>query len=288
MIKRFTAGMALEDEFSDIIKKARTGQQRSVTDLSRVSGLSESEIMNLERGHAAQDQEQVTVLAEALGLRSVPLEEIASGSWEPRLVPVMPGLEIITGSIGGYEVKGYVLHNGGEAVIIDTGYNPKAMLELLARRSLCLRAVCLTHGHADHAEGIKDILAAWPVPVYLGPADRDLLNWEPQGNGLEVPKDGQKIPVGSFTVSFMTTPGHTLGGICYRVNQAEHPLCFVGDTLFAGSIGRSNPATLYGTHLESVRERVLKLPNDTLLFPGHGPATTVREELVHNPFGKQM
>jgi glyoxylase-like metal-dependent hydrolase (beta-lactamase superfamily II) len=61
-------------------------------------------------------------------------------------------------------------------------------------------------------------------------------------------------------------------------------MCFVGDTLFAGSIGRSNPAGLYQTHLESVRQHVLTLPADTRLFPGHGPATTVREELLHNPF----
>ncbi|MFO0732254.1 MAG: hypothetical protein U0361_14965 [Nitrospiraceae bacterium] len=66
--------------------------------------------------------------------------------------------------------------------------------------------------------------------------------------------------------------------------RPSRPLCFVGDTLFAGSIGRSNPAGLYATHLESVRRRVLKLSHETCLFPGHGPATTVREELVHNPF----
>lgn len=280
--------MALEDDFSDIIKKSRTGQQRSVTDLSQVSSLPESEIMSLERGHAPRHREQVVALAKALGLRPAALEQIASDAWAPQAVPGLPGLDTIIGSIGGYGVKGYLLHDAGEAIIIDTGYNPKAMIELLTRRGLRLRAVCLTHGHADHAEGIRDILAAWPVPVYLGPADRDLLNWTPEGDVLSVPNDGQKLHVGALTVSFMTTPGHTPGGVCYRVDQAGHPLCFVGDTLFAGSIGRSNPATLYETHLESVRERVLKLGDDTFLFPGHGPATTVREELVHNPFGKQM
>lgn len=279
--------MALEDDFSDIIKKARTGQRRSVTDLSHASGLPETEIMNLERGNVPRHREQVTALANALGLRPEPLGHIATGSWTPRVVTGLDGLEIILGSIGGYEVKGYVLHNAGEAVIIDTGYNPKAMLDVLARRGLRLRAVCLTHGHADHADGLKDILADWPVPVYLGPADRELLNWTPQADALRVPQDGEKIHIGAFTVSFMTTPGHTPGGICYRVDQAEQPLCFVGDTLFAGSIGRSNPAELYQTHLESVRGRVLKLDHGTLLFPGHGPATTVREELVHNPFGSQ-
>ena len=79
----------------------------------------------------------------------------------------------------------------------------------------------------------------------------------------------------------MTTPGHTPGGVCYKTEAH----CFVGDTLFAGSIGRANPSTLYPTHLKSVRTRVLTLPENFILFPGHGPSTTVREEKDHNPFG---
>ena len=79
----------------------------------------------------------------------------------------------------------------------------------------------------------------------------------------------------------MTTPGHTPGGVCYKTEGS----CFVGDTLFAGSIGRANPPTLYPTHLKSVRTRVLTLPETLILFPGHGPSTTVREEKAHNPFG---
>jgi glyoxylase-like metal-dependent hydrolase (beta-lactamase superfamily II) len=68
------------------------------------------------------------------------------------------------------------------------------------------------------------------------------------------------------------------------VEQGHHEICFVGDTLFAGSIGRANPFSLYPVHLDSVRRRVVTLPNDTILLPGHGPATTVAEELEHNPF----
>lgn len=280
--------MALEDDFSDIIKKARTGQQRSLAELAEASGLPESDIVSLERGHASRQEAQVAALAEALGLRPEPLGQIAASSWAPRPVTAIEGLDTVLGSIGGYEVKGYLLHNAGEAIIIDTGYNPEAMLALLARRGLRLQAVCLTHGHADHADGLQELLAAWPVPVYLGPADRNLLNWTPSADVLRVPQDGEKIRVGGLTVSFMTTPGHTPGGISYRVDHAEQPVCFVGDTLFAGSIGRSNPANLYQVHLESVRQRVLKLHRDTLLYPGHGPASTVGQELVHNPFGSDM
>ena len=280
--------MALEDDFSDILKKARAGRRQSVKDLSGTSGVPESEIADLERGHASRDREQVKALADALELRSEPLDQIASGSWTPRAMTAPDGLDTVLGSIGGYEVKGYLLHNGGEAVLIDTGYNPTAMLELIARRGLRLKAICLTHGHADHSDGLKELLAAWPVPVYLGPGDHDLLNWTPPADVLRVPAEGLHIDIGGLTVSCMTTPGHTPGGICYRVAQPERPLCFVGDTLFAGSIGRSNPANLYQTHLDSVRQRVLTLHPDTLLFPGHGPATTVREELVHNPFGSRL
>jgi len=82
----------------------------------------------------------------------------------------------------------------------------------------------------------------------------------------------------------LASPGHTPGGFCYRVSYAGRVFCFVGDTLFAGSIGRSNPPSLYPLHLASVREKLLTLPEDTVLFFRHGPATTVREELDHNPF----
>ncbi len=87
--------------------------------------------------------------------------------------------------------------------------------------------------------------------------------------------------VGGREVRFIATPGHTPGGVCYKTDA----YCFVGDPLFAGSIGRANPSTLYPTHLESVRTRVLTLSETFILFPGHGPSTTVREEKDHNPFG---
>ena len=274
----------LEDELSDIIKKARAGQQRSVADVARASGLPEVELAELERGQAPRRREQVQAVARALGLREEPLAQVADG-WVPKALPASVGhVETILGSIGGYEVKGYVIHDRGEAILIDTAYNAIAMLDLLARRNLRLRAICLTHGHSDHAEGIERILKAGAVPVYIGPGDLDLLSWSPPPVGLKTPRDGETLGIGGLTVRFMTTPGHTPGGVCYRVEQAGPPICFVGDTLFAGSIGRSNPAGLYQTHLESVRRRVLTLSPDTLLLPGHGPATTVGEELLHNPF----
>ena len=276
--------MPLEDELSDIIKKARMGQQRSVADVARTAGLPEADLAGLERGQPARNREQVQAVGRALGLRAEQLAQVVEG-WTPEALPAStPHVDTILGSIGGYEVKGYIVHDRGEAVIVDTGYNADAMLEMLSKRALRLRAICLTHGHSDHADGIDAILKAHPVPVYLGPDDLDLLSWRPSQDVLHVPKEDGTLQVGGLRLRFMPTPGHTPGGVCYRLEQAGEPMCFVGDTLFAGSIGRSNPAGLYQTHLASVRQRVLALPPDTRLFPGHGPATTVHEERLHNPF----
>jgi glyoxylase-like metal-dependent hydrolase (beta-lactamase superfamily II) len=276
--------MPLEDDFCDILKKARMGQGLSVGDVARMTGLPNRDITALERGDQPRDRAEVRALAKALGLRAAALEQIAIEKWEP--VPQQPPIwvETVHGSINGYGVQGYIAHDDGEAVLIDTAYNAPAMLEALDRRGLHLRAVCLTHGHADHADGLDQILKHHEVPVYLGPEDLDLLGWRPRADLLSVPTDGRTITVGRRTIHCLATPGHTPGGICYRLDDPTHPVCFVGDTLFAGSIGRSNPSKLYATHLHSVRARLLTLAPEYRLFPGHGPATTVEEELVHNPF----
>lgn len=276
--------MPLEDDFSDILKKSRTGQGLSVGDVSRMTGLPGGDISALERGDQPRDRAEVRALAKALGLRAEPLEQIAVDKWKPVARRVPAWIETVHGSINGYGVQGYIIHDDGEAVLIDTAYNAPAMLEMLGKRGFHLAGICLTHGHIDHAHGIDQILQHREVPVYLGLEDVVLLNWRPRADLLAVPMNGRAIKVGHRTVFCQVTPGHTPGGICYRVDDPQQPVCFVGDTLFAGSIGRSNPSTLYQTHLKSVRKVLRALSPDHRLFPGHGPATTVAEELDHNPF----
>ena len=276
--------MLLEDEFSDIIKKARMGQGLSIAEISRTTGLPVGDITALERGDPPRDRAEVRALAKALGLRPGPLEQIAIDQWEPSVASPVSWVETVRGSINGYGVQGYVVYDGGEALLIDTAYNASAMIDVLTQHHLRLVGICLTHGHADHADGIDQILKYREAPVYLGSEDVELLSWRPPADQLKAPEDGQTIAVGRLRVQCLATPGHTPGGICYRVEAESQHVCFVGDTLFAGSIGRSNPSTLYETHLGSVRTRVLGLPPEYRLLPGHGPATTVREELDHNPF----
>ncbi len=276
--------MPLEDDFCDIIKKSRIGQGWSVADVALRAGLPGDTVTTLERGLCPPDRTEVLALAKALGLRSGPLEQIAIEKWEPVAQPPTAWVQRIQGSINGYGVQGYVVHDGGEAALIDTAYNASAMIEFLSEHQLRLMGICLTHGHADHADGIDQILNFCQAPVYLGTEDVDLLGWRPPVAQLKAPEQGQTISVGRLTIQCLATPGHTPGGICYRMDAGSERLCFVGDTLFAGSIGRSNPSTLYQTHLRSVQTQVLGLPPEYRLLPGHGPATTVREELDHNPF----
>lgn len=278
--------MKLEDDFCDIVKKARMGQGRSVEAIAQASGMRADDLSTLERGSRIPTAAEAHAVADTLSLRAEALSAIAAGQWAPSPPPshVISCAEIILGDIGGYEVKGYVVHDSGEAIAIDTAYNPTAMIQFLQKTHLRLTAICLTHGHSDHADGVEQLLGYCQVPVYLGEADESLLSWSPPRDLLLSPRNGQTISVGNLTIRCMATPGHTPGGMCYRIERNTDSLCFVGDTLFAGSIGRSNPATLYATHLKSVREQVLGLPADTALFPGHGPATTVQEEVTHNPF----
>ncbi|HTN43568.1 MAG TPA: MBL fold metallo-hydrolase [Nitrospiria bacterium] len=281
---------ALEDDFCDIIKKARTGQGRSLAEVAQEVGRPETEVRRLESGERPPTGPEVRALGEALGLRVHALEDIAIRGWRPKppgaWVDTDGPVVTVRGDYGGYAVKGYICFDpvSREAVLIDTAYDATEMLAQVRRRGLRLTGVCLTHGHADHAGGLDRIVAEWPVPVYLGEGDRALLSSKPPEGLLAPLSDRTTLWVGTLKMEALATPGHTLGGYCYRVSPAGRNFCFVGDTLFAGSIGRSNPPSLYPVHLASVREKLLALPEDTVLFPGHGPATTAREQMDHNPF----
>lgn len=275
----------LEDDFSDIIKKARAGLGLGLEEVAKRSGLALAVLRELDAGGRAPSPIEVSAVASALELDGDKLMSLACEGWAP--APADRALDdaviTIDGNIGGYAVKGYLFYDPAarDAVMIDTAYDARAMLEMLTQQRLRLTAVCLTHGHVDHAGELDAILARYPVPVYIGEADWHLLQWKPPGNLRRFVKDGDRIATGRRDLRFLTTPGHTPGGVCY----AAADCVFVGDTLFAGSIGRANPASLYPIHLKSVRERLLTLSDRIALLPGHGPCTTVLEEKAHNPFG---
>ncbi len=275
---------SLEDEFGDIIKKARQGQGLTVEEVAAKTGIAETTLRALEGCKEPPSSDNVNAIAPLLSLDALTLEVIGREAWQPLASPdwVSETVETVRGEIGGYEVKGYLLYDGTtkDAVMIDTAYNPHLMLQRIDSLGLRLNAICLTHGHSDHAEGIDTIAAAHPATVHIGQGDMSMVTKYRSSMDIQPALDGYVLQVGSIDLQFISTPGHTPGGLCYSTG----PLCFVGDTLFAGSIGRSCPPTLYSIHLQSVQERVLQRADAVVLLPGHGPATTVGEEQQHNPF----
>jgi len=281
--------MTLEDDFCDVLKKARMGRGQSIAHAADAAHLPHNEWECLEHGARLPSEHEASSVARALDLKSEALASVYVRGWLPARSPEWVSSLVVTvrGAIGGYEVKGYVLYDARtrQAICIDTAYNATAMLSVLKANSLTLVGVCLTHGHRDHAGGLDRMVSEWPVPVYLGHGDEPLVPWMSSVETVIVPDDQHIIAVGDLAVRCVATPGHTPGGFCYMVHARGRPVCFVGDTLFAGSVGRSNPFSLYAEHLRSVRQRVLQLDPATVLLPGHGPPTTVNEERQYNPFG---
>ncbi len=188
-----------------------------------------------------------------------------------------------------------------EAVLIDPGDEVPELLDVVRRQRLTVAYILLTHAHIDHVTGVARAKQALHAPVYLHRADSFLYDGVPQQAamfGLPVPAlpaiddfyDLQKPMVfGDLDVKVHHTPGHCPGGVCLQIGPAGGAGrdLFVGDTLFAGSIGRTDlPGGDYETLIHSIRHVLFALGDDAAVYPGHGPATTIGRERNTNPFVK--
>lgn len=188
---------------------------------------------------------------------------------------------------------------GGEAFVFDLGCNSSAewrTIDDFVKKAKCKPILLLnTHGHLDHLFGANRGRAGWGVPLAMHEDDIPLLqNATAQANlyGMEMEpvalpeqslEDGQVLAIHGHEMEVVHTPGHSPGGVCFYLREAG--ILFSGDTLFQGSIGRTDfRGGDYDTLIESIRTRLLTLPDETIVLPGHGPQTTIGAERTGNPF----
>lgn len=165
----------------------------------------------------------------------------------------------------------------GEAAVIDPGGDVQRIVSELVKRNLTVKYILNTHGHWDHTGGNDELRAITRAPLLIHRADAPALNQAPDGF-LE---EGEQIRFGTHTLGVLHTPGHSPGGVCF----VSPGVVFCGDTLFAGSIGRTDlPGGSCPQLIEGVRAKLFCLADDVRVYPGHGEATTIGEERRHNPF----
>jgi hydroxyacylglutathione hydrolase len=179
------------------------------------------------------------------------------------------------------------------AMIIDPGFEPGRIWSGIRSHDFEIEKIVLTHGHLDHISAVSEMKSKTGAKILIHRGDASMLT-DPRenlsafsGENIRAPEadrlldDKEVISVGNLEFEVLHTPGHSPGGICLRSDE----VVFTGDTLFAGSIGRTDfPGSDYETLMRSIREKLMILPEDTTIYPGHGPKSTIGREKRSNPF----
>ena len=276
--------MQLEDNFGDVVGKARRGQELSVASLAGQVGLTMAELEQIESCQSTPDETVVCRLAQSLGLQAEKLVDSAAQKYFPLYPAGRPveGLSVEMLVLGSdFLMNGYLVGcaETGKGVVIDPGFDAEKILKAIENAGLEIELVLLTHGHGDHVGALSEICQATGAPALIAKEDLPLLGelrTKIEGSIIE----GEIFAVGRHSLKAISTPGHTPGGICLVHSQAA----LVGDALFAGSMGGTRRQADYDSLRTSLAQKILRLEERVMLFPGHGPATTVGEELAHNPF----
>lgn len=204
--------------------------------------------------------------------------------------------------LGAVSTNVYLVFYEGNCLIIDPSDEAERIIACIEERGAKPLAILLTHGHFDHIMAAPTLAKKYGIKIYAGEAERQLLS----DTGLnlatrflgenftleadEYVKGGDELELGGLKLEVLYTPGHTVGSISFYSedlsdNEAFKKVAFTGDTLFAGSVGRVDlPTGNEETMRRTINEVIKKLPSDTVVFPGHGAATTIEREITHNPY----
>jgi len=267
------ATIPLEDNFGDILGKAQRGLKLSDEQLAKRAGVSLSDLGRAQSGEC--DEKVNRKLASALNLRAAALLESANRAWAPNPFTV-PGLAQFNTAYRDITVNCYLAWDTKtrEAVVFDTGADCGPVLQFVKANQLALKLILLTHTHPDHVADLVRLKRETGAPAHVCQLEAI--------EGAEPFSEGQSFQAGGLRIGTRLTSGHSAGGITYVITGLARPVAVVGDAIFAGSMGGGMVS--YADAINHNRNKILSLPDDTILCPGHGPLTSVGEEKLHNPF----
>ena len=272
--------MMLEDDFTDIFRKAKRGTERSDAQISAATGIPVATLVAWAKGNVLPTDDEARAVARVLDLDPGKFADSAAVRWAPN-VPLPSNVRHHPHDP--HPSNGYLffLEDGKTAALIDPAGIPATILHAIDEGPYALRYILVTHEHADHCDATADIARAFPkAQIVMHRADVHAIG-ALGARALPV-VDGDELPFGdNAAIRMLHTPGHTDGSSCFLFRST----LFTGDTLFAGSVGGAfGERSTYRDILQSVSTKIFALDDGTVLMPGHGPPSTVAQERAHNPF----
>ena len=252
--------LTLEDDPCDIIGKAMRGQGISIRDIANQIDESETAVQQILNG--AQQPSILKKLAARLALSLHALKNLSSYTKE---TAAPKGLYKFTTTYGYLGVNAYIIKHGENVSLFDTGTDASPILKFIQDEQLKLDTVYITHRHPDHTDKLSSFKGAqvvYPEDIHHG----DVLH------------------IGNSTMQVLDVSGHATPARAFFYNQLEKPVCISGDSIFAGSMGKTNQLKNYLLAISTAKKNILTLPRETIICPGHGPMTNVAQELEKNPF----
>ncbi len=264
----------LEDNHEDIIAKAMRGQKIGKAMLADLTKVNKGEIERLLAGEVIESV--ISVIAPVLKLDTEKLLFSARKEWIPKSRELV-GVKQFVSDFGSMTVNAYVVfeQNSKRAWVFDTGTECDSLITFIEEEGLKVDSILLTHTHRDHIHSLEELKRNFlETEVFVHISER-------LAGTISVEENFQ-LSMGSLTLKSLHTHGHSTGGMTYIINGLPSPVAIVGDALFAGSMGGGMVS--YEDALRTNREKIMTLPENTIICPGHGPTTTVGEEKENNPF----
>lgn len=271
------ARIPIEDNFDDVINKTQRGLKIADEDLAARAGITAEELAAVKGGKPLYGV--VRRVARHLNLSPDALEVLAKKTWYPEQPNFPRGFAMYNTVFEDMTVNAYLIWDTRtkQAAAFDTGADCSAMLDTIKHEGLDLRYILITHTHDDHIADLAKLAAAAPK-AEIWASELEPVDFP----GAQTFKENAHFHVGEIAIKTLYTSGHSPGMTTFYTTGLSWPVAVVGDSIFSCSMGGS--PTHFAEQLRHNKEKILTLPKETVIAPGHGPLTTLGQEKIHNPF----